>query len=127
MNDRDDRPDPEDLLRNINKEDKKRLKGSLKIFLGMAAGVGKTYAMLEAAQKLKKEGISVVIGTIETHGRVETAKLLEGLTLIPQREVVYKDVILNQATEAGFIIKGKINLVNCSYENQYLYILVKPE
>ena len=96
MNDRDDRPDPEDLLRNINKEDKKRLKGSLKIFLGMAAGVGKTYAMLEAAQKLKKEGISVVIGTIETHGRVETAKLLEGLTLIPQREVVYKDVILKE-------------------------------
>lgn len=68
-----------------------RKQGRIKIFLGMSAGVGKTYAMLEAAQQKKKEGIDLILATINTHGRQETAKLLEGLTLIPEKTIVYKD------------------------------------
>jgi two-component system sensor histidine kinase KdpD len=74
---------PEDFLRLIEKS---RL-GRLKIYLGHAAGVGKTYAMLEEAQRLKKSGVDVVIGWIETHGREETKALLEGLEIIPRKEV----------------------------------------
>lgn len=88
-----DRPDPDDLLKAINKEENLQNKGKLKIFLGMAAGVGKTYAMLEEAQKLKSEGVDVVIGTINTHGRSETSKLLEGLTVVPEKWIKYKDTV----------------------------------
>jgi two-component system, OmpR family, sensor histidine kinase KdpD len=74
---------PEDFLRLIEKS---RL-GRLKIYLGHAAGVGKTYAMLEEAHRLKKAGVDVVIGWIETHGRKETEALLEGLEIIPRKKV----------------------------------------
>ncbi|HTX21976.1 MAG TPA: universal stress protein [Candidatus Aquilonibacter sp.] len=74
---------PEDFLRIIEKS---RL-GKLKIYLGHAAGVGKTYAMLEEAHRLKKAGVDVVIGWIETHGRKETEALLEGLEIIPRKKV----------------------------------------
>jgi len=74
---------PEDFLRLIEKS---RL-GKLKIYLGHAAGVGKTYAMLEEAHRLKKAGVDVVIGWIETHGRKETEPLLEGLEIIPRKKV----------------------------------------
>jgi len=74
---------PEDFLRLIEKS---RL-GRLKIYLGHAAGVGKTYAMLEEAHRLKKAGVDVVIGWIETHGRQETEALLEGLEIIPRKTV----------------------------------------
>jgi len=74
---------PEDFLRLIEKS---RL-GGLKIYLGHAAGVGKTYAMLEEAHRLKKAGVDVVIGWIETHGRVDTEALLEGLEIIPRKKV----------------------------------------
>ena len=77
------RPRPEDFLRLIEKS---RL-GKLKIYLGHAAGVGKTYAMLEEAHRLKKAGVDVVIGWIETHGRAETEALLEGLEIIPRKSV----------------------------------------
>ena len=73
---------PEDFLRLIEKS---RL-GKLKIYLGHAAGVGKTYAMLEEAHRLKKAGVDVVIGWIETHGRKETEALLEGLEIIPRKK-----------------------------------------
>ena len=76
---------PEDFLRLIEKS---RL-GRLKIYLGHAAGVGKTYAMLEEAHRLKKAGVDVVIGWIETHGRADTEALLEGLEIIPRRKVPY--------------------------------------
>jgi two-component system sensor histidine kinase KdpD len=69
----------------------KRDKGRLKIFLGMAAGVGKTYAMLEAAQKKMEEGVQVLVGIVNTHGRPETAKLLDPLKILPKRTIVYKD------------------------------------
>jgi two-component system, OmpR family, sensor histidine kinase KdpD len=74
---------PEDFLRLIEKS---RL-GKLKIYLGHAAGVGKTYAMLEEAHRLKKAGVDVVIGWVETHGRKETEALLEGLEIIPRKTV----------------------------------------
>jgi two-component system sensor histidine kinase KdpD len=74
---------PEDFLRLIEKS---RL-GKLKIYLGHAAGVGKTYAMLEEAHRLKKAGVDVVIGWAESHGRKETEALLEGLEIIPRKKV----------------------------------------
>jgi len=63
----------------------------LKIFLGAAPGVGKTYAMLSAARELKRQGIDVVVGLVETHGRAETAALIEGLEVLPRRPVRYND------------------------------------
>lgn len=80
------RPTPENLLEQIEKESR----GKLTIFLGPAAGVGKTYAMLEAAQERLAEGVGVLIGWVETHGRRETEALLEGLPLLPPREIEYK-------------------------------------
>ena len=78
---------PEDFLRLIEKS---RL-GKLKIYLGHAAGVGKTYAMLEEAHRLKKAGVDVVIGWVDTHGRKDTEALLEGLEIIPRKKVPYGD------------------------------------
>lgn len=68
--------------------------GQLKVFLGMAPGVGKTYAMLQEAHQLKARGVDVVVGVVETHGRRETAALLEGLEVLPRKPVVYKGVTL---------------------------------
>ena len=78
---------PEDFLRLIEKS---RL-GKLKIYLGHAAGVGKTFAMLEEAHRLKKAGVDVVIGWVDTHGRKDTEALLEGLEIIPRKKVPYGD------------------------------------
>jgi two-component system sensor histidine kinase KdpD len=66
-------------------------RGKLKVFLGMAPGVGKTYAMLSTARALKNEGLDVVVGVVETHGRSETAALLEGLEVLPRRTVAYRN------------------------------------
>lgn len=95
MND-DDRPDPESLLSAIKHQESKNTGGRLKIFFGMSAGVGKTYAMLEAAQERLKEGEDVVVGTINTHGRKETAAILEGLPIIPEKWIKYKDTIFEE-------------------------------
>ncbi|MCI4678327.1 sensor histidine kinase KdpD [Rhodoblastus acidophilus] len=80
------RPDPDALLALTG--DGRR--GKLKVFLGAAPGVGKTYAMLQGARRLKADGIDVVIGLVETHGRSETAALLEGLDVLPRRMVEYR-------------------------------------
>lgn len=90
------RPDPDALLSAIQREEKREKGGNLKIFLGMAAGVGKTYAMLEEAQQRKQEGTDVVVGCVNTHGRQETARLLEGLELIPEKWVKYKDTVFEE-------------------------------
>lgn len=81
---------PEEYLSVLRQEEWRSSKGKLKIFFGMSAGVGKTYAMLEDAQQRKKEGENLVIGVINTHGRQETARLLDGLTIIPLKKIVYK-------------------------------------
>ena len=88
------RPDPEALLKEVQREEEKR--GRLKIFLGYAPGVGKTYTMLNEARVLKKRGEDVVVGIAETHGRVETEELLKGLEVIPRRRVEYQGIVLEE-------------------------------
>lgn len=88
----DKRPDPKELLSAIKRREDQEGKGQLKIFLGMSAGVGKTYAMLENAHKLQKKGIDVQIGLVKTHNRPETEALLDGLKIIPEKKVTYKNV-----------------------------------
>ena len=77
------RRDPDQLLAEVKAQQERATRGRLKIFFGASAGVGKTYAMLLAAQTLRRGGGDVVIGVLETHGRVETAALLEGLEQLP--------------------------------------------
>jgi two-component system sensor histidine kinase KdpD len=87
MADDHDRPEPEALLSEL----KKSRRGRLKIFLGAAPGVGKTYAMLEATQRRKKEGTNLLVGMLETHGRAETELLMDGLDVLPRKQIVYRD------------------------------------
>ncbi|MBN3757957.1 DUF4118 domain-containing protein [Paraburkholderia sp. Tr-20389] len=88
------RPDPDELLDKLQREEEKRQRGKLKIFFGASAGVGKTYAMLQAAKRRKEEGIDVVVGIAETHGRSETAALLEGLEVVPLARIEYRTRLL---------------------------------
>ena len=83
MNER--RPNPDELLDRLKQDEARALRGKLKIFFGASAGVGKTFAMLSAGQQLRAQGIDVVIGVVETHGRSETAALVNGLEQIPPR------------------------------------------
>ncbi len=97
MTDIDDiRPSPEAMLKLAQAEEVTAELGKLKIFLGYAAGVGKTYAMLEAARKRKTDGRDVVVGYVESHGRAETDALLEGLEIIPRRQIPYAGVTLQE-------------------------------
>jgi two-component system sensor histidine kinase KdpD len=88
------RPDPDALLKEVQREEEKR--GRLKIFLGYAPGVGKTYTMLNEARVLKKRGEDVVVGIAETHGRIETEELLKGLEMMPKRRVEYQGIMLEE-------------------------------
>jgi len=94
MDEKDLRPDPDALLKEIEKDDVK--KGRLKIFLGYAPGVGKTFAMLNDAHILKKRGVDVVAGIVETHKRAETDALLDGLEVIPRKSIEYKSLLVNE-------------------------------
>jgi two-component system sensor histidine kinase KdpD len=91
-----DRPNPDALLSSIQREEAARGRGRLKVFLGMCAGVGKTYAMLEAARREHAAGRDVVLGYVETHGRKETDALVEGLPGLARREVEYRGVALTE-------------------------------
>jgi two-component system sensor histidine kinase KdpD len=93
---KDDRLDPDALLKAVNFADKNAGAAKLRVFLGMSAGVGKTYSMLRAAQQRLKEGVDVVVGLAETHGRQETAELLAGLPVIPRRKISYRGTILEE-------------------------------
>ena len=86
----DSRRDPDAILARVQLAEAKRRRGRLKVFFGAAAGVGKTYAMLLAAREKRAEGVDVVIGIVETHGRAETAALLEGLEALPPRTIEYR-------------------------------------
>ena len=88
------RPDPDELLQRLKDEEQQAAHGRLKIFLGYVAGVGKTYAMLEAAHQRKAEAVDVVVGYIETHGRAETEGQLTGLEIVPRLKVEYHGVQL---------------------------------
>ena len=92
------RPDPDSLLRRLQHEEQEagRIRGRLKIFLGAAAGVGKTYQMLEEAQSLKKKCVDVVVCIVETHGRTETEALLKELDVIPRRRIDHGGVALEE-------------------------------
>jgi two-component system sensor histidine kinase KdpD len=90
------RPNPDELLDRVRREVERSREGQLKIFFGAAPGVGKTYAMLEAARQKKREGIDIVVGLVETHGRKETEALLEGLEILPRRNVEYRGAVLRE-------------------------------
>ncbi|HWK84094.1 MAG TPA: two-component sensor histidine kinase, partial [Caldimonas sp.] len=81
----DSRPDPDALIERIRVEEAKAARGRLRIYFGASAGVGKTFAMLAAARAAKAEGIDVVAGVVETHGRAETQALLQGLEVLPRQ------------------------------------------
>jgi two-component system sensor histidine kinase KdpD len=106
MAERDGRPSPEALLAAAKQENR----GRLKIFLGAAPGVGKTYEMLLAAQARRREGVDVVIGVVEPHGRRETEALLEGFEAIPRRQVDYKGHLLAEM-DLDAILKRRPGLV----------------
>jgi two-component system sensor histidine kinase KdpD len=82
----------DDFLRMIRRSQR----GRLKVYLGYAAGVGKTYLMLQEAHRLKQEGVDVVVGLVETHGRAETAKLIEGLEVIPRFLQQHRGIIVEE-------------------------------
>ncbi|MCQ9153996.1 sensor histidine kinase [Acidomonas methanolica] len=90
------RPDPDALLRRTVPEESDHKRGRLKIFLGAAPGVGKTFEMLTAAHQLRRDGTDIVIGVVETHGRAETAALVNGLELVPLRTVIYRGRTLHE-------------------------------
>lgn len=90
------RPDPDLLLAEVRQEEDRLREGQLKIFFGAAPGVGKTYAMLGVAQQKLAEGIDIVAGVVETHGRKETETLLEGLQIIPRRSAEYRGAVLSE-------------------------------
>ncbi|WP_322035371.1 DUF4118 domain-containing protein [Burkholderia cenocepacia] len=84
------RPDPDQLLDKLQRDEEKQRRGQLKIFFGASAGVGKTYAMLQAARQRRQDGVDVVVGIVETHGRSETAALLDGLDVLPPARIDYR-------------------------------------
>lgn len=90
------RPDPDALLARVRAEEAAAARGRLTVFFGAAPGVGKTYAMLEAAHARKGEGVDVVAGVVETHGRKETQALLDGLEVLPLQDVPYRGVALRE-------------------------------
>lgn len=103
------RPDPDKLLQLAARE----TRGKLTVFLGAAPGVGKTYAMLLRARRLKEDGADIVIGLAETHGRVETAGLLDGLEGIPRKQVNYRGKVLEEFDiDAAIARKPKILVVD---------------
>ena len=91
-----DRPNPDELLAALAKEEEKSKRGKLKIFFGMCAGVGKTYTMLQAAHIEKKKGNDIVIGYVETHKRKETEALVHGFEIIPRKAIEYKSTSVEE-------------------------------
>ncbi len=110
----DTRPDPDEILKRILEKEKdseqEKGRGRLKVFLGLAAGVGKTYRMLARAQMLKESGADVVIGIVETHKRAETEKLTEGIEVLPRKEIDYGGIKLGEM-DIDAVIKRKPELV----------------
>jgi two-component system sensor histidine kinase KdpD len=91
-----ERPNPDELLAHMKREEAKSARGKLKIFFGMSPGVGKTYAMLQAARQKQTDGCEVVVGIVETHGRKETEALLEGMPIMPRAQIEYRGTTLTE-------------------------------
>ena len=109
----DERPDPDRLLDRLKQEEAQARRGRLKIFFGASAGVGKTFAMLSAARAQRAQGIDVVIGVIETHGRVETQALVQGLEILPLRQATHRERILDEFDlDAALARKPRLILVD---------------
>ena len=107
------RPNPDALLAHVQAEEARAARGRLKIFFGATAGVGKTYAMLEAAQRKHAEGVDVVVGYVEPHGRPETERLLDGLESIPHKVLSYGGTLLREFDlDAALRRKPQIVLVD---------------
>src|SRR5262245_28127914 len=104
------RPNPDELLARVQAEEAKSRRGTLKIFFGAAPGVGKTYAMLEAARREKAAGVDLVVGYVEPHGRKETEALLEGLEVVLPRQFEYHGMTLHEV-DVDAIIARKPELV----------------
>ncbi|MBE2213598.1 MAG: sensor histidine kinase KdpD [Opitutaceae bacterium] len=92
----DARPDPEHLLASAQAEEARRGRGELRVYVGMCPGVGKTYTMLQEAGRIAQSGHAVLAGIIETHGRDDTAALLEGLETVPRRAVEHRGTVLHE-------------------------------
>ena len=99
----DARPDPDALLARLRAEEERARRGRLKVFLGMCPGVGKTHAMLRAAHRARADGIGLLVGVVETHGRAETAALLDGLPTQPLRPVEHRGATLHELDLAGLL------------------------
>ena len=91
-----DRPDPDALLARLQADEARARRGRLKIFFGASAGVGKTCAMLAAARQQLIQGVDVVIGVVETHGRMETEAMADGIARIPLRQIPYRERVLTE-------------------------------
>jgi two-component system sensor histidine kinase KdpD len=103
------RPRAEDFLELVERAKR----GRLKVYIGSAAGVGKTYQMLEEAHALKKRGVDVVLAFIEPHGRTETAALVEGLEVVPRKQVEYRGVVVDEMDlEAVFNRRPQVAIVD---------------
>ena len=107
------RLNPDELLSYIQKEEQQQNRGQLKIFLGYAAGVGKTYAMLEASHQRQEQGVDVVVGYVETHGRIETDRMMAGLEVIPRKAIEYRGVRLTEMdVDAVLVRRPQLALVD---------------
>jgi two-component system, OmpR family, sensor histidine kinase KdpD len=91
-----ERQNPDEILARMKREEAESARGKLKIFFGMSPGVGKTYAMLQAARQKQAEGREVVVGIVETHGRKETEALLEGMPIMPRAQFEYRGTTLTE-------------------------------
>lgn len=109
----DHRPNPDQLLDKINKEAEKLKSGRLKIFFGACAGVGKTFAMLTAARNLRLQGVDVIVGIVETHGRSETESQVTGLDILPLKKLEYRGRELSEFDlDAALLRKPTLILVD---------------
>lgn len=107
------RSSPEELLKQIKREEQQKNRGHLKIFFGYAAGVGKTYAMLKAAHTAQRKGIDVVVGYVEPHMRPQTSQLLNGLEILSSQEIKHGDIILKEFDlDTAIARKPKLILVD---------------
>lgn len=105
MAEKNQRPDPDQLLARIEQRQQRPSRGRLKIFLGYAAGVGKTYAMLESAQQLAAEGQNLLVAYLDTHGRADTEALTHGLEILPRQRMDYRGVTLEEMDLDGALAR----------------------
>lgn len=89
-------PTPDEILETLKKKEQRRKEGRLKIYLGMVAGVGKTYAMLKGAHQLKEQNLDVIVGFVETHGRLDTVAQIGDLEILPRKSINHKNVTIEE-------------------------------